>query len=82
MNMENKEQLIAYLKGEILETSKMILSNDAWERTYKSISLIGIDKGKTDAKVQEYKNANMLNQKKIEKLRELVAEIEKDKLVI
>jgi hypothetical protein len=80
--MENKEQLIAYLNGEILETSKMILSNDSWERTYKSISLIGVDKGKSDEKVQGYKNANTLNQKRIEKLRELVAEIEKDKLVI
>jgi len=80
--MENKEQLIAYLKGEILETSKMILSNDAWERTYRSVKLIGIDGGKSDEKIQGYKNANMLNQKRIEKLREIVAEIEKDKLVI
>jgi hypothetical protein len=80
--MENKEQLIEYLKGEIIELSKMILSNDAWERTYRSVKLIGIDGGKSDEKIQGYKNANMLNQKRIEKLREIVAEIEKDKLVI
>jgi hypothetical protein len=80
--MENKEQLIEYLKGEIIELSKMILSNDAWERTCRSVKLIGIDGGKSDEKIQEYKNANMLNQKRIEKLREIVAEIEKDKLVI